>query len=122
MKYLIAAEGESLDSTVSSHFGKAPFFMTYDDETTTLDVKSNDGAVDPHLVIRDAAKAGVKKMICGGIGPHAFQVAEKFNVEVNIANGMCVSDTVKLAGEGKLPVATEPTPHHGQHGYHHHPI
>lgn len=124
MKYLVASEGNSLESNVSSHFGKAPFFITYDDETKTLDVKSNNDTVDPHLVIRDTAKAGVRKMICGGIGLHAFQVAEKFNVEVNITSGIPASKAVKLASEGKLPVTTEPTMHHGhhEHGHRHHPM
>ena len=123
MKYLIASEGNSLESTVSGHFGRAPFFLIYDDETKTLSAMANDGSLDPHLVIRDNAKGGVKKMVCGGIGPHAYQVAEKFNVEVCIASEISVSEAVKLAEEGKLPVTTGPTVHHHhEHGHHHHHI
>ncbi|MFZ1080323.1 MAG: NifB/NifX family molybdenum-iron cluster-binding protein [Candidatus Kryptoniota bacterium] len=121
MKYLIASEGNTLESNVSGHFGRAPFFLIYDDGTKTLEVKANDDAVDPHMVIHDSAKDGVKKMICGGIGPHAFQVAEKFEVEVCIASGIPVAEAVKLAAEGKLPVTTAPTAHHHhEHGNHHH--
>ena len=121
MKYLIASEGNSLGSKVSGHFGRAPFFLVYDDETKALEAKANDGTLDPHLVIHDQAKAGVKKMICGGIGPHAYQVAEKFNVEVNIVSGIPAEEAVKLAAEGKLPVTKEPTAHHHhENGGHHH--
>ena len=123
MKYLIASEGDSLESSVSGHFGKAPFFLVYDDETKVVIAKANDGSIDPHLVIHDEAKAGTKKMICGGIGPHAFQVAEKFNIEVNIILGIPAGEAVRLAGEGKLPVTKEPTAHHHhEHGQHHHHI
>jgi len=124
MKYLIASEGNTLESKVSGHFGRAPYFLIYDDETKVLDVKANDGTLDPHLVIRDEAKAGVKKMICGGIGPHAYQIAERFNVEVCVASEISVSEAVKLAAEGKLPVTTGPTTHHHhhEHGDHHHHI
>ncbi len=121
MKYLISSEGNSLDSSVSSHFGRAPYFLVYDDETNSLEVKQNGDGTDPHLVIRDTAKAGVKKMICGGIGPHAYQVAERFTVEVCIASGIPVSEAVKLAAEGKLPVTTGPTmQHHHDHDGHMH--
>ncbi len=121
MKYLIASEGNTLESNVSTHYGRAPFFLIYDDESRTFDVKENGDGVDPHLVIRDEAKAGVKKMICGGIGPHAYQVAERFNVEVCITSGMSVGQAVKLASEGKLPVTTGPTAHHHhEHGDHMH--
>jgi predicted Fe-Mo cluster-binding NifX family protein len=37
MKYLIASEGNTMEGGVSSHFGKAPFFITYDDETKKID-------------------------------------------------------------------------------------
>lgn len=121
MKYLISSDGNSLESNVSSHFGRAPFFLVYDDETKALEVKTNGDGVDPHLVIRDTAKAGVKKMICGGIGPHAYQVAERFKVEVCITSGIPVADAVRLAAEGKLPVTTGPTvQHHHERGDHGH--
>ncbi len=112
MKYLIASEGNSLESGVSGHFGRAPFFLVYDDETKALEAKANDGTLDPHLVIRDNAKAGARKMICGGIGPHAYQIAERFNVEVCITEGIPVVEAVKLAAENKLPVTKGPTMHH----------
>ncbi|HUI30747.1 MAG TPA: NifB/NifX family molybdenum-iron cluster-binding protein [Candidatus Acidoferrales bacterium] len=121
MKYLIASEGNSIDNKVSGHFGRAPFFLTYDDETKTLAAKANDGSLDPHLVIRDEAKAGMKTMICGGIGPHAYQVAEKFNVKVCIASDISVAEAVKLAGDGRLQVTSGPTAHHHhEQGQHHH--
>lgn len=121
MKYLIASEGNSTSSAVSVHFGKAPFFLIFDDQDNGTAVIANGDGVDPHLVIRDSAKAGVVKMICGGIGPHAFQVAEKFKVEVNIVSGIPVTEAVQLASQGKLPVTTEPTAHHGlhEHGHQH---
>lgn len=124
MKYLVASEGDSLQSGVSGHFGRAPYFLVYDDETKQLEVKANDDTVDPHLVIHDNAKAGVKKIICGGIGPHAFHVAEKFEVEVCITSGIPVAEAVMLAAEGKLPVTDAPTAHqhheYGEHHHHHH--
>lgn len=126
MKYLIASEGNSLENVVSGHFGRAPYFLVYDDETKQLEAKVNDDSVDPHMVIHDSAKAGVSRMICGGIGPHAYQVAEKFNVEVCVASGVTVAEGVRLAAEGKLPVTTGPTAHHhhehGEHHGHHHNV
>ncbi len=120
MKYLIASEGNSLESSVSGHFGKAPFFLIYDDETKSLTAKANDGSLDPHMVIHDSAKDGMKKMICGGIGPHAYQVVDKFKVEVCVISGIPVSEAVKLASEGKLPVTNGPTAHrHHERGEHH---
>lgn len=116
MKYLIASEGNTMESSVSPHYGRAPFFLVYDDETKALEVKANNDGVDPHLVIRDTAKSGIKKMICGGIGPHAFQVADKFEVEVCITSGIPVEKAVELASQGKLPVTKEPTMQH-HHGY-----
>ncbi len=121
MKYLISAEGNKLESNVSSHFGRAPFFLVYDEETKALEAKANGDGVDPHLVIRDTAKTGVGKMICGAIGPHAYQVAERFKVVVCIASGISVGDAIKLAAAGELPVTTGPTvQHHHEHGDHLH--
>jgi predicted Fe-Mo cluster-binding NifX family protein len=115
MKYLIATEDESLESNVSSHFGKAPFFISYDDATKALQVKVNDDTVDPHLVIRDSAKSGMEMIICGGIGPHTFQVTEKFKVHVCITSGTLAREAVNLAAAGKLPITTGPTVQHSHH-------
>lgn len=122
MKYLISSEGKTLESHVSSHFGRAPFFLVYDDETKALEAKANDDGVDPHLIIRDTAKVGVKRMICGAIGPHAYQVAEKFKVEVCITSGIPAGEAVSLAANGRLQVTTAPTVqhHHGHGGRQHH--
>ncbi len=121
MKYLVASVGNTLKSGVSDHFGRSPYFLIYDDESKSLDVMVNGDGVDPHLVIRDTAKSGVQKMICGAIGPHAYQVAEKFKVEVNVVAGIPVEEAVRLASEGKLPVTNGPTfHHHHEHGGHSH--
>ena len=120
MKYLIASEGESLESSVSSHFGGAAFYIIYDDETKTQEVKVHDASVDPHLVIRDTAKSGTKRIICGAIGPDAFQIAKKFEVQVFTISDTSASEALKLAAVGKLPIANGPTVHHGAGGHHHH--
>jgi predicted Fe-Mo cluster-binding NifX family protein len=121
MKYLIASEGSTLEDVVSPHFGRAPFFLIYDDVAKTLETKTNDGSLDPHMVIHDSAKLGVQKMICGGIGPNAFKVAAKFKVQVCLTSGIPVKEAINLAAEGKLPVTMAPTMghHHHEHGSHH---
>jgi predicted Fe-Mo cluster-binding NifX family protein len=94
--------------------------LEYDDEAKTPDAKANDGTLDPHLVIRDGGKSGVKKMICGGMGPHAYQVAQRFSVEVLVASSITVAEALKLAVGGELSIAAGPTAHdHHDHGDHH---
>ena len=50
MKYLISSDGNSASSPVSSHFGKAPYFLIYDDENESTAAIANGDDVDPHLV------------------------------------------------------------------------
>lgn len=49
MKYLVAAEDTTLEDNVSSHFGRAPYFIIYDTDKDSFETITNGENVDPHL-------------------------------------------------------------------------
>ena len=120
MKYLVAAEDTTLEDNVSSHFGKAPYFIIYDTDKDSFETITNGENVDPHLVIRNSAKAGAKKLICGNIGPNAYLIAEKHKVTVYISPAIKVRQAIELASNDQLPIAQGPTMQHGMHHHDHH--
>lgn len=107
MEQIIAIPIESeagLSSEVSSHFGKAPFYLLYNTETNTSKVIKNTshhfgGKVHPPVMIKNA---GATCVITGSIGDHAKELFKKFDIAVYIGLGNTIQETIDLYKDGKL--------------------
>jgi predicted Fe-Mo cluster-binding NifX family protein len=87
MKIAITSHGENCHSEVDSRFGRADYFILYDQETDTYDCLPNTQNLEAShgagiQAGQALAKTGAKILITGHVGPKAFKVldAEKITM------------------------------------------
>lgn len=110
MKIAVPTMGNNgLADEVSQHFGRAPTFTIVDTETNDVKVMDNTSqhmggqGYPPEIMQR----AGVKVMLCSGLGPKAIAMFEEFGIDVFVSAAGTVKDAVNSWKEGKLPEATD---------------
>lgn len=79
MKIAITAHGDSSSATVDSRFGRADYFVFYDQESDTWDSLANAQNIEAAhgagiQAGQNLAKTGAKVLITGHVGPKAFKV------------------------------------------------
>lgn len=86
MTICITSQGSALESQLDPRFGRAKYFIFYDDETSQFEALEN-----PHIggiggvgvqVGQMMDERGVDVIITGNIGPNAFKTIEASNVTV----------------------------------------
>lgn len=107
MKIAVTAQNALPESEIDTRFGRARFFLVYDDEKqqwSVLDNKQNLQSAQG-AGIQSAAtvvNAGCKVLVGGHCGPKAFAALSCAGVKVYTINGGTVSDAVQLYKSGKL--------------------
>jgi len=111
-------ENNGLESEMSMHFGRCPYFMTVDVEEK--DVKKAEAVANPFFnghvpgaVPQFINEQGVNVMIAGGMGPKAIDIFNGFGIEVITGVGGKVGNVLKAYLDGKVS-GTAPCKHdHG---------
>ena len=100
-------ENKGLESEMSMHFGRCPYFMMVDVEGT--EVKKVDPVANPYfnghvpgVVPEFIKKQNVNVMIAGGMGPKAVDMFNGFGIEVATGVGGKVENVLKAYLEGKV--------------------
>ncbi|MBN1603163.1 MAG: NifB/NifX family molybdenum-iron cluster-binding protein [Chitinispirillaceae bacterium] len=107
MRIAVTAENESIEGVVDPRFGRAKFFLVYDEDKKsweTIDNKQNLEAAQG-AGIQSAANivnAGCNVLISGHCGPKAFTALTKAGVEVYTATSGTVRNAIDLFKQGKL--------------------
>ena len=107
MKIAVTAESASPESMIDPRFGRAKYFLVYDDATENWD------AIDNKQNLESAQGAGIqsashvvnadcKVLISGHCGPKAFAALSKAGVEVYTVNGGSVQSAIDSFKQGKL--------------------
>jgi len=86
MKICVTSEGNDLDSKVDQRFGRAKYFIFYDDETALFETISNKnvdgtggvGVQSAQLVAEKQAKT----VLTGKVGPNASKALESAGIDV----------------------------------------
>lgn len=115
MKIAISAHGEGQQVAVDSRFGRADYFMIYDQEKDTWEgVPNTQNLEAAHGAGIQAgqtiAKTGAKVLITGHVGPKAFKVLEAGKItmySIGEMNGT-VEATLKAFQQGKLAMIETP--------------
>lgn len=128
MRIAISAENNNgLDSIVSQHFGRCPYFILLDLEEQA--VKAVTGVENPYFGNHapgqvpgfiHSHKANV--MLTGGMGRRAVQFFEQFDIQPVTGAAGTVRQALQGYLDGRLDGAqpcAESQQHH-QHGHHHH--
>ena len=121
MKIAITSHGENCHAEVDSRFGRADYFMIYDQETATYECLPNTQNLEAShgagiQAGQSLAKTGAKILITGHVGPKAFKVldAEKITMySVGDLNGT-IEEALAAFLAGKLTAIDVPGASHGK--------
>ncbi len=129
MKIIISSDSSrKLESSVSHHFGRCPYFTVVDVEgSDIISVESIENpyfkAHSPGQVPEFIRNLGANAMLAGGMGRRAISIFENFGISCSTG----VTDSVKSAVDnyikGILPLATpcKESIEHAHDGYEHEP-
>jgi predicted Fe-Mo cluster-binding NifX family protein len=111
MKIVITAQGETPDSAIDQRFGRALWFLVYDEET------DNWKAIDNSQAYNAMQGAGIQAaqtvldqktqiVISGATGPKAFRALEAGGVKMFIGASGTVKEALEAFKKGQLKEAT----------------
>ena len=113
-------ESNQTDTLLSPSFGRAAFFMIYDDESKQIKYLNNQATAQQGGAGIQAAQAivdaGARVIITCHCGENAAKVLAAGNVTIYRANGMNVSDNLAALSAGQLPLLTDIHPGLHNHG------
>ncbi len=119
VKIAITSRGEDKDASVDTRFGRAEYFLIYDQETDTWECLPNRQSLTAaHGAGIQAAqtvlKAGARALITGHIGPKAFKVLDAGGMAIysagEVDEKMTAEEILGLFVLGKLAKMTVPNP------------
>jgi predicted Fe-Mo cluster-binding NifX family protein len=122
-----AGENRGLDSQVSHHFGRCPFFVIVDvddKEVTSIEVVQNPfyAGHQPGMVPQFIHEQRATVMISGGMGRRAIGFFEEFGIKASTGASGTVRETLNRYLDGGMTIA-EPcreSVEHERRGHHHH--
>lgn len=112
MKICVTSRGPDLSSDVDPRFGRARFFIIYNDEDDNYEVVDNEenvnaaGGAGVQSATAVAGK-GCKWVVSGHMGPKAMSILKEADVKVATGASGKVSDALREFSEGKLETTEE---------------
>lgn len=115
MKIAITAHGEDRQAAVDSRFGRADYFIIYDQEKETWDSVPNTQNVEAAhgagiQAGQTLAQSGAKILITGHVGPKAFKVVDSAQIAMYSLGDISgtVEDALAAFLAGKLTAIAAP--------------
>ena len=107
MKVCVTSQGPDLASDVDPRFGRARFFVIYDDEADTSEVIDNEQNVNAGggagvQSATDIAARNCEWVLSGHVGPKAFSVLQAAGIKVATGVSGAVADVLKQFREGAV--------------------
>lgn len=118
-KIAISSEGPTLEDLLDPRFGRAGGFVIYDPETKKTEYINNGTAQSMSQgagiqAAETVAKAGVKVLLTGFVGPKAFQALDAGGVKVvQDLNGLTVGQAIERYESGQVKMAGGPNREQG---------
>lgn len=112
MKIAVTSRGQSLNSGVDPHFGRAKWLIIYDLDKATHEVIENEKNMEAAqgAGVQTASLAvsqGVSAVLTGNCGPKAFKVLQTAGVKVYIEVVGTIEQAVAQYREGRLTETSE---------------
>lgn len=134
-----SANDFGLESLISEHFGRSPYFTIFDTELDEIELVSN---MSPHhgsstgggqhshdhhqdggghhghgYAFRSLSEKNVNVLVCRGLGARAMQLFQEKGIKIFCGASGSVKDAIQAYQNGKLE---EASPEHACHHGHHH--
>jgi predicted Fe-Mo cluster-binding NifX family protein len=111
MKILVTAKGNTPDSQIDERFGRAEFFMIYDDQKDTYEVVENIGKLENSGAGVRASQfvidQKVDALITGALGPKAFMIIDEVGLKAWKNKKGSVKEIVSAYKEDKLTLINQ---------------
>ena len=108
----ITSEGNNLDSKVDPRFGRAQYFIFYDDETSQFEAVQNENVTGTGGVGVQSGQlvAGkqTKTVLTGSVGPNASQTLESAGIDVVLNVEGRVKEVIEQFKKGELKTTEGP--------------
>ena len=112
MKIVVTAVGPSLDDMVEPRFGRAPWYIFVDTDTTEFEAVQNPNmAAGGGAGIQSAqlmSEYGVSHVLTGNCGPNAFQVFGAAGIQVVVGVSGTVRQAVEQFSTGSFAATNQP--------------
>ncbi|MHC1692396.1 MAG: NifB/NifX family molybdenum-iron cluster-binding protein [Sphaerochaetaceae bacterium] len=113
MKVAFSTLGETLESPLDSHFGRAQKFIVYDTEQASFVVLDNSQNLDATLgsgvqTVRLLASVGVEALVTGHLGPKASKEVAASGLKIYQCKASTVSEALALYTSKALRKLREP--------------
>jgi len=107
----ITSAGRDLESAVHPSFGRTPYFLFVDTETSTVDAVENvPGAHGAGVqAAQTVAEHGAKAVITGSVGPNAFSGLNAAGIEIFVGAAGTGNDALAAYRSGTLESPHGPT-------------
>ena len=115
LKIAVPANGENLEATISPVFGRCPYFLII--EVENKEIKNFKAIKNPAAqafggagiqAAQVIANEGVDTVICGNIGPNAFNALNQLGIKVYAGFSGVIKDIVDKFLKGEIQ-PTQPT-------------
>jgi predicted Fe-Mo cluster-binding NifX family protein len=98
VKIAITSQGDNLDASVDTRFGRCAYFIIIDPETEKFEAVSNSavdamGGAGPQAA-QTIADKGAVAVITGNVGPNAFQTLKAANIRIYQGASGTVKETL----------------------------
>ena len=111
MKICITAQGDNLDSKVESRFGRSPYFIIYDTESSNFEVIENPNIeASSGVGIQSGQLMADKKVevvLTGKVGPKASHTLAAAGIKVIAVTAEIVREAIDQYQGGEGPIITE---------------
>ena len=119
-----AQENNGLESAVSHHFGRCPFYVLVEvngQDIQDFEVVSNPyfHGHEPGMVPAFINDQNVKVIISGGMGRRAIGFFEDYGIETATGANGTARQALERYFNGELPKASPCKDHGGEHHHHH---
>ncbi len=120
MKIAIPVDYNSIETNVCISFGRCPYFLIYDTETSKKTFLENKAAASPGGAGIKAAQiivdAGVGALVTPRCGKNAADVLEPANIKIYASLNASAEDNINAFIDGKLSELGEIHPGFHNHG------
>ena len=111
MKICVTSQGDNLDAQVDPRFGRCPYFIIVDTDTSEFEAIQNPNVTGMGGVGVQSgqfmSEKQVKAVLTGNVGPNAFRTLQAAEIDVITGISGSVKEAVEKYKSGKLKPAND---------------
>jgi predicted Fe-Mo cluster-binding NifX family protein len=98
-----------MESKISKRFGHANFYLIFNTDDNSLEVRENHGHSNDHFELTKLINENVLHFVVGNIGPNAFDVIKQGSAKVYLVRKSTATEALTLLQNNSLESLEKPT-------------